>query len=388
LFNTEKEQYMPLSINTNIASMTAQRSFLNSNSDLETAFERLATGKRINSSVDDAAGLAIGTDLESRVRGLNQAIRNTNDGISMVQIAEGALDEATTILQRMRDLSVQAASGGLSVTERGYLDTEQAKLATALDSALNQAKFDSVDLIGTSATTLTLQTGADTTDTTDLTLTALSAGTLQVGENEVSLTGQEVVEFSLTDAQVNSESGNIVVTVGGVETTVSANSKSTVDEIVTLLNANGTFAASYTAYAGSDGDNLVIVSTSTSNISSSDNTINAANVDLGNGAATDVAGTIRQEGGTFGITAIDAALTSIASNRASLGALQSQLESVVRNLANVAENTATAAGRIMDTDYAAETANLTRAQILQQAATSILAQANTQPQAVLTLLQQ
>ena len=141
-------------------------------------------------------------------------------------------------------------------------------------------------------------------------------------------------------------------------------------------------------HAGSDGDNLVIVSTSTSNISSTDNTINAANVDLGNGAATDVAGTIRQEGGTFGITAIDAALTSIASNRASLGALQSQLESVVRNLANVAENTATAAGRIMDTDYAAETANLTRAQILQQAATSILAQANTQPQAVLTLLQQ
>ena len=126
---------MPLSINTNIASMTAQRSFLNSNSDLETAFERLATGKRVNSSVDDAAGLAIGTELESRVRGLNQAIRNTNDGISMVQIAEGALDEATTILQRMRDLSVQAASGGLSSTERGYLDTEHAKLASALDSA-------------------------------------------------------------------------------------------------------------------------------------------------------------------------------------------------------------------------------------------------------------
>jgi flagellin len=388
LLNTEKEQYMPLSINTNIASMTAQRSFLNSNSDLETAFERLATGKRVNSSVDDAAGLAIGTDLESRVRGLNQAIRNTNDGISMVQIAEGALDEANAILQRMRDLSVQAASGGLSVTERGYLDTEQAKLATALDSALNQAKFDSVDLIGTTATTLTLQTGADSTDTTDLTLTALSAGALQVGENEVSLTGQEVVEFSLTDAQVNSESGNIVVTVGGLVTTVSANSKSTVDEIATLLNGDGTFAASYTAYAGSDGDNLIVVSSSTSDISSSDNTINAANVDLGNGAATDVAGTIRQEGGTFGITAIDAALTSIASNRASLGALQSQLESVVRNLANVAENTATAAGRIMDTDYAAETANLTRAQILQQAATSILAQANTQPQAVLTLLQQ
>ena len=213
---------MPLSINTNIASMTAQRSFLNSNSDLETAFERLATGKRVNSSVDDAAGLAIGTELESRVRGLNQAIRNTNDGISMVQIAEGALDEATTILQRMRDLSVQAASGGLSSTERGYLDTEPSKLASALDNALNQAKFNSVDLIGTSATTLTLQTGADAADTTDLTLTALSANSLNVDENEVSLTGQEVVEFDLTDAQVANESGNIVITAHGVST-VSAN---------------------------------------------------------------------------------------------------------------------------------------------------------------------
>ena len=115
---------MPLSISTNIASMTAQRSFLQSNQALEQAFERLSSGKRVNSAVDDAAGLAIGKDLESRVSGLNQAIRNVNDGISMVQIVEGALDEVTSILQRMRDLSVQAASGSLSSTERGYLDTE------------------------------------------------------------------------------------------------------------------------------------------------------------------------------------------------------------------------------------------------------------------------
>ena len=120
---------MPLSINTNIASMTAQRSFLNSNSALETAFERLSTGKRINSASDDAAGLAIGTDLQSRVSGLNQAVRNVNDGISMIQITEGAYSEVTAILQRMRDLAVQGASGALSSTETSYLDTEQSKLA-------------------------------------------------------------------------------------------------------------------------------------------------------------------------------------------------------------------------------------------------------------------
>ena len=379
---------MPLSINTNIASMTAQRSFLNSNSDLETAFERLATGKRVNSSVDDAAGLAIGTELESRVRGLNQAIRNTNDGISMVQIAEGALDEATTILQRMRDLSVQAASGGLSATERGFLDTEHSKLAAALDSALNQAKFNDTDLIATSATTLTLQTGADASDTTDLELTALSANTLNVDANEVSLTGQEVVEFTLTDANVSAGSGNIVFTVHGAATTVSASSKTTVDEIVALLNADGTFAASNTAAVGADGNNVVISTVATTNNSNTTNTIAMVGVDLGGDSGTAVNGTVLQEGATFGIAAIDSALSSIASNRATLGALQSQLESTVRNLANVAENTAAAAGRIMDTDYAAETANLTKAQILQQAATSILAQANAQPQSVLTLLQQ
>ena len=127
---------MPLSIATNLASMTAQRSFLNSNAALETAFERLSTGKRVNSSVDDAAGLAIGTSLLSRVSGLNQAIRNVNDGISMVQIAEGTMDEVTTILQRMRDLAVQGYSGSLSATELAFLETEHDKLAAALDSAL------------------------------------------------------------------------------------------------------------------------------------------------------------------------------------------------------------------------------------------------------------
>ena len=132
---------MPLSINTNIASMTAQRSFLNSNQSLETSFERLSTGKRVNSAVDDAAGLAIGKDLDSRVRGLNQAVRNVNDGISMVQIMEGAYDEVTTILQRMRDLAVQAATGSMTSTERDFLDAEHTKLASAIDSVMNQAKF-------------------------------------------------------------------------------------------------------------------------------------------------------------------------------------------------------------------------------------------------------
>ena len=279
---------MPLSINTNIASMTAQRSFLNSNQALETAFERLSTGKRVNSAVDDAAGLAIGKDLESRVRGLNQAVRNVNDGISMVQIVEGSYDEVTSILQRMRDLAVQASNGALTTTERTYLDSEATKLATAINSVMNQAVFGNVDMVDTSnnTTTAVIHSGADASDTITLT-------------------------FS-TDAA--DDATGLGVHDGGV-----------------------------------------------------------------------VLGTL--VGATAAITTIDSALSAVASQRAELGAQQVQLEAVVRNLANVAENTSAAAGRIMDTDYAAETANLTKAQILQQAATSILAQANAQPQAVLSLLQ-
>ena len=276
---------MPLSINTNIASLTAQRSFLNSNSALETAFERLSTGKRINSASDDAAGLAIATELNSRVSGLNQAVRNVNDGISMVQIMEGTYDEVTSILQRMRDMAVQAANGSLSSAEKVYLDTEHTTLVSAINSAIDQATFSNIDLATDGSTaSVVIQTGANTGDRVTITLATQSAANATA------------------------------IGVGGIETYVSASS-------------------------------------------------------------------------TTVIGLIDAAIGVVASQRATLGAQQAQLESTVRNLSNVAENTAAAAGRIMDTDYAAETANLTKAQILQQAATSVLAQANAQPQAVLALLQ-
>jgi len=276
---------MPLSINTNIASIAAQRSFLNSSSALETAYERLATGKRINSSVDDAAGLAIGVDLTSRVSGLNQAVRNVNDGISMLQITEGAYDEVTTILQRMRDIAVQASNGSMTTVEHGYLSTEHTKLISSLNDALGAAAFANKTLVSTSGVVVTLQSGADSGDTTLITLSATATASAGAG-------------LGLT------------------------------------LGATGM-------------------------------TIGAASM----------------------ISEVDNALDAVAGHRATLGAQQAQLESTVRNLSNVAENTAAAAGRIMDTDYAAETANLTKAQILQQAATSVLAQANAQPQAVLALLQ-
>lgn len=372
---------MPLSINTNIASMTAQRSFLNSNSALETAFERLSTGKRINSSVDDAAGLAIGTDLQSRVRGLEQAIRNVNDGISMVQIAEGTLDEVTTILQRMRDLAVQASNGSLTSTERGFLETEHSRLATALDSALGLAKFNETDLVDSDGTTMTIQSGADAGDTTNITIDGLTAASMAVDAAQVSLKGQEIVSIDLLNGDgtdLDLTDTTMTLSINGTTYTAAMSSSGTVDELVTDLNTALGSVATVTKNAAT---------TTTIDITYAATGNQTETVTLGDGSNT-VTAAVRQEGGTYGISAIDAALSTVANNRATLGATQSQLESAVRNLANVAENTAAAAGRIMDADYAAETANLTKAQILQQAATSILAQANAQPQAVLTLLQQ
>jgi flagellin len=246
---------MPLSINTNIASMSAQRSFLNSNSALETAYERLASGKRINSASDDAAGLAVSTDLSSRARGLNQAVRNVNDGISMVQIMDSTLDEVTSIVQRMRDLAVQAANGSLTTTETTYLQSEITTLSSAIDTAIDQAKFGGVDLASDGAAkSVVIQAGATSSDA--VTLSISIAGVSQassLGVSAIDLTGSASAAIGLADT----------------------------------------------------------------------------------------------------------ALDTIAGHRATLGAHQAQLESTVRNLSNVEQNTAAAAGSIMDTDYASETANLT-----------------------------
>ena len=376
---------MPLSINTNIASLTAQRAMINSNAGLETAFERLSTGKRVNSASDDAAGLAIGKDLESRVRGLNQAVRNVNDGISMVQIAEGALDEVTTILQRMRDLAVQAANGSLGSAERGYLDTEHKKLAESLNSVVGQAKFGSTQLIDTSDTPVTLQTGADASDTVSITFDKMSDAILGLTEADVDLTGvtadAENFDFLVTDAVANAQN-QMTFTIDGSTYVLDTTSADTSQAVSEAINNDAALSAVVTAtYTGSASITLTHVNkgekqgANSLSLDTTNATLAAVNPDDG---VADASGAI---------VMIDAALATVASDRATLGATQAQLESTVRNLANVAENTAAAQGRIMDTDYAAETANLTKAQILQQAATSILAQANAQPQGVLSLLQ-
>jgi flagellin len=393
---------MPLSIQTNVASLTAQRAMLNTNQALETSFERLSTGKRVNSAVDDAAGLAIGKRLEARVSGLNQAIRNTNDGISMVQIAEGALDEATTILQRMRDLAVQSNNASIGPSEITYMQAEHDKLASALDDVLGAAQFNGTALIGSTDSGKVLQIGAGTTDLLTVTIAGANASTLGVSSGAIGLgsvqSGVAEKVFIGIDTISAADGDTISLTVGGqtFRHTVDLSSASVgnMTQLVSALNGAAILGGSSTI-GDFAADYLVAVSVGGITITAGDaGALSDSNVSLTSTGAVFNAGAVQvvtqgvdsRSGSTAAITSIDAALDEIAKDRASLGATQSQLESTVRNLANVAENTAAAVGRIMDTDYAAETANLTKAQILQQAATSILAQANAQPQAIMALL--
>jgi len=279
---------MPQVINTNMMSLNSQRSLDRSQSEMQRSVERLSSGLRINRAQDDAAGLAISERITAQIRGLSQAMRNANDGVSMLQTTEGAMQEITNALQRMRELAVQAANGTVSQKDKGSLQEEYAALSEEIDRITTSTEFNGTQV-----------------------LTGASSVTLQVG---------------FTDAA---------------------------DNMITITMA--------------DLSALTSLSLSSS-----------GSVDIGSDATGDAA--------RAALALLDADIDTITSERAKLGAVQNRLESTIRNVANVVENQSAARSRIRDADFAAETANLTRTQILQQAGTAMLAQANAIPQSVLQLL--
>jgi len=271
-------------INTNVASLNAQRNLNNSQSALATSLQRLSSGLRINSAKDDAAGLAIAERFTAQIRGLNQGVRNANDAISLAQTGEGALQEITTALQRVRELAVQSVNATNSSTDRASLNSEVTQL-TAEITRIAGSQFNGVAVVGGGATSFSFQVGANAGDTIKVTTS-----------NVLSITGAV----------------SVLSATAGVSTVAKASAL---------------------------------------------------------------------------ITAADSYLDSVNSQRATLGAVQNRFESVIRNGQNVAENLSAARSRIQDADFAAETAKLTKSQILQQAGISILAQANSLPQSALSLLQ-
>ncbi len=286
---------MPQTINTNLTSITAQRNLAMSQASLSVSMQRLSSGLRVNSAKDDAAGLAIAERMTTQVRGMNVAIRNANDGISMSQTAEGAMGKVADSLQRMRELSVQAANATNSNSDKDSLDKEFGELAKEIQRVLGGTTFNGLNILGTEAAAFRFQVGANTTadDTIDITTNDLTAD------------------------------------------------------------------ATITAVAGTD------------------------NTGAGRAAIDNTADAVTIQGV---IDNIDIALDTINGQRAVMGASQSRFDSVITNLQVGVENQSAAKSRIMDTDFAVETANLSRAQILQQAGNAMVAQANQLPQQVLTLL--
>lgn len=483
---------MALTVNTNIASLNTQRNLGASSNALNTSLQRLSTGSRINSAKDDAAGLQISNRLTSQINGLGVAVRNANDGISLSQTAEGALQQSTNILQRMRDLSLQSANDSNSATDRASLQKEVTELKNELTRIADTTSFGGRKLLDGSFGTAQFQVGANANETISVSLSSAKATNL--GANRTLTAGTSAgasaaaaVPTSLVVAQ------SLTVTGGTGTASVAVGANDTSKAIVTAVNAqtantgvsasaisraqlggfatgtssftlNGTnisenissgsdlsglaskineFASTTGVTAVSNGNTLDLVSADGSNIAIGDytngvntitvqgkNTDNNANfgglITLTSGGAADsttvqgeitftssgsstitttVPGTLfaaatntsalasvnainvgTRAGANSAISVIDGALASIDNQRSSLGAVQNRFDNTISNLQNIGENVSAARGRIQDTDFAAETANLSKNQILQQAGTAILAQANQLPQAVLSLL--
>ena len=321
---------MSLYVNTNVSSLNAQRQLMNSSNGLNTAFERLSSGSRINSAADDAAGLQITNRMTSQINGLNQAVRNANDGISVAQVAEGALQETTNLLQRMRELVVQADNGINSNEDKRAIQEEMQQLQKEIGRIADTTEFSGINLLS--------GTGTDGADDVELGFLVGARG----GEDET---------ITISLGNMSQDYLGRGADVGG-------------------LASFGTFA---------DATNPTAVELEQ---------VNVANIAFFDNLAVDLDEPTNQTGQTSEdqLKVIDAAIAQVGSQRSELGAIQNRFQSTIANLSNVVENVSGARSRIMDTDFAAETANLTKFQITQQASTSILAQANQRPQAALSLL--
>ena len=464
---------MAQTINTNIASLTAQRNLNSTQSSLSTSLQRLSSGLRINSARDDAAGLAISERFSSQIRGLSQAARNANDGISLAQTAEGALKEVSNNLQRIRELAVQSANASNSSSDRAALQTEVAQLIQEVDRVAAQTTFNGSKLLDGTFSNKAFQIGANSGETITMTgiasskasdlgaqlsasatggavTGALSAGDLIVNGVDVGAVAGDAKDIAaainnLSGTNVTAQANSLTVagtsmtgaaltgtiTINGVDTasvTTTGTTSSDRALVASAINAISAATGVSAVDTGADSTGVQLVAADGRNITHSLTTLTTAATGIGTagtarstitlesnssqgisltGAAETSAGFTDNQtaaasltgtavaaidistaaGANAAMDSVDAALDSINSNRATLGAIQNRFESVVTSLQQRSENLSAARSRIQDADFAVETANLTRAQILQQAGTAMLAQANAVPQSVLSLLQ-
>ncbi|MCL6691770.1 flagellin [Pseudomonas sp. R3.Fl] len=381
---------MALTVNTNIASLNVQKNLNNATKDLTTAMTRLSTGLKINSAKDDAAGLQISNRLTSQVDGLNQAVDNANNAISIAQTAEGALQESTNILQRMRVLAVQSANGSNSDDDRESLNQEfeslTAELTRIADTTTYGGGSSGISLLDGSAGTngtMTFQIGANANETVSFTLNDMSATALK---GSSSLASGSLSVANVTNGAATA-SGTVSLTLTGSDGTaktyeVAYDEGDTTNDIVSALNSN---ISGITASANDDGT-ISLTSSKAISTTGSD-TLTGGTLVTTSGTTVQDLDITTTKNAQAAIQVIDDALKQIDTQRSALGAVQNRLDSTIANLQSIAENATSSRSVIEDADFAAETAEMTKQQTLQSAATAVLAQANQQPSAVLKLLQ-
>jgi len=385
---------MSMVIGTNVASLTAQRHLTSSRAEMETSMERLSSGKRINSAMDDTAGMAIVNRMDARVTGLNQGIRNANDGISMVQTTESALKEVSNILNRMKELAVQASSGTYTASDSASMDNEFSALSAEITRISDSTNFNGRGVLSTNET-VSFQVGSSN-HASD----SLSVGIKDIDSNTVgSVTGdgadhQGTLAVTTAAAEADEEVSTQTIATADVlagdilsvkveGTTYTQAFDTDAETTMTALGAK--IAAGEgkvgTAETAVDGDDIVL-------------TITAANA---NEAITQVSVTSSkslesqslssQASSLNAIASVDQAIADVSEHRGTLGAVANRLEYTASNLMTRSENQSASKSRIEDADFAVESANLAKSQVLQQAGTAMLAQANQSSQSVLSLLQ-
>ena len=386
---------MPQVINTNIASLNAQRNLNSSQSDANVALQRLSSGLRINSAKDDAAGLAISERFQSQITGLNMAQRNANDGISLAQTTEGALNEITNNLQRIRELAVQSANASNSPSDREALNAEVQQRIQEINRISGQTSFNGLKILDGSLLTQTFQVGANAGDTISITgfdtRGSQLGGTVNQTANLLLLTDGTDTLGTIFEEGRTVDIDFDITGIDGTVTTVSVVGAGSLQDVLGEINAQ-TPATGVKVNMDRLNEDLIFSSqfgedfsvditpagggTQTVAATAAANTISVNDVDIST-----------QDGADQAMVTIDFAIDKINGIRAELGAVQNRFESTIANLATTSENLSASNSRIRDADFAAESAELARTQVLQQAGLSVLAQANARPQQVLQLLQ-
>jgi flagellin len=388
---------LSLVVNTNIASMNAQRSLANGSKELQSAMERLSSGKKINSAADDAAGFAIAELMTAQVRGLNVAIKNANDGLSLLAVVENGLSDVTDILQRVRELSVQAANGTNSAVDRANLATEASSLINEIDRIASDTTFNGFYVLSGFSQDVKVQVGYNDGQNVGLDFSGSYSSMLGIADGF----GKTAPLGTLDTSDLTGNGDNTVVDLSSYQ-----NSHEVIGRVLNHNNwygsswGYGTPDANYQAQSAfvhfEDGSSFEVAT-----FFPDTNNANAA-------ATLEIAASLSELEGKAGLnwsvsgggvsaidleadpssalTTIDIALNQVASEKAKLGADQNRFGYVVTNLMNVAENTTAAQSRIRDADFAVEAARLAKAQVLQQTGTAMLAQANAAPQLVLSLI--